>query len=185
MTDVQVSNARRVGFTALAVVMLLFATKTAYGGGFDLWDIVANHCLAFDNYSVDDVKRGTKWWPNSSLVVLPTLFLSVSVHNSPREVVRDIWILVAGLLFLGCVWCGFWIGAHNALPTSTLDEWRELVLAYSKIRHEMNAARVQEGLRVSWLWLLVPIILTTAFVIFGAWRSAVRDAEGEPVGEGK
>ena len=28
-----------------------------------------------------------------------------------------------------------------------------------------------------------PIILTTAFVIFGAWRSAVRDAEVEAVDE--
>ena len=28
-----------------------------------------------------------------------------------------------------------------------------------------------------------PIILTTAFVIFGAWRRAVRDAEVDAVGE--
>ena len=27
------------------------------------------------------------------------------------------------------------------------------------------------------LWLLLPIILTTTLVIFGAWRRAVRDAE--------
>ncbi len=39
-----------------------------------------------------------------------------------------------------------------------------------------------------WFSLLLPIILTTAFVIFGAWRSALRDAEvdafGEDEGEG-
>jgi len=31
--------------------------------------------------------------------------------------------------------------------------------------------------------ILLPLILTTAFVIFGAWRSAVRDAEVEVVDE--
>ncbi len=36
---------------------------------------------------------------------------------------------------------------------------------------------------VWWFWLLRPIILTTAFVIFGAWRRAVRDAGVEAVDE--
>ena len=36
---------------------------------------------------------------------------------------------------------------------------------------------------LSWLWLLPPLTLTTAFVIFGAWRRAVRDAEVEAVDE--
>ena len=36
---------------------------------------------------------------------------------------------------------------------------------------------------VSWLLLLLPLILTTAFVIWGAWRRAVRDAEVEAVDE--
>ena len=30
---------------------------------------------------------------------------------------------------------------------------------------------------LDWPWLLLPIILTTAFVIFGAWKREVRDAE--------
>ena len=38
---------------------------------------------------------------------------------------------------------------------------------------------------VTWPWLLTPIILTTAFVIFGAWRRAVRDSEVDAVGEGE
>ena len=43
------------------------------------------------------------------------------------------------------------------------------------------AARV--ACHISVLWLLIPIILTTAFVIFGAWRRAVRDAGVEVEGE--
>ena len=30
---------------------------------------------------------------------------------------------------------------------------------------------------VSWFWLLLPTILTTAFIIVGAWRRAVQDAD--------
>ncbi len=44
-------------------------------------------------------------------------------------------------------------------------------------------AKERAKYHVSPLWLLLPIILTTAFVIFGAWRSAVRDAEVEAVDE--
>ncbi len=50
---------------------------------------------------------------------------------------------------------------------------------WSRIKSAVVAAH-----EVSWTLLLLPIILTTAFVIFGAWRRAVRDAEVEAVGEG-
>ncbi len=36
---------------------------------------------------------------------------------------------------------------------------------------------------LGWFSLLLPLILTTAFVIYGAWRRAVRDAEVDAVGE--
>ena len=48
---------------------------------------------------------------------------------------------------------------------------------------KIAADKVRAEHHVSWLWLLLPIILTTAFIIVGAWRRAVRDAEVDAEGE--
>ena len=111
-----------------------------------------------------------QWLHLPGLALLPALFLSMSVHNSPGNVVRDIRILVASLLFFGSVTGGYWLGSHNGLPTSTVHEWMDLVNSHDELSTSAAALRVREELRVSWFWLLLPIIFTTAFVALGAWR---------------
>ena len=64
---------------------------------------------------------------------------------------------MAGALIAGNIACAVALGSHNWIAEAP---------------HNVSA-----------FWLLLPIILTTAFVIFGAWPRAVRDAEVEPVDE--
>ena len=70
---------------------------------------------------------GWQWLYFPSLALIPTLFLSMSSYNLPRNVVRAPWMLVTAMLFLGSIMSGYWLGAHNGMPTSTLREWVGLV----------------------------------------------------------
>ena len=51
-----------------------------------------------------------------------------------------------------------------------------LFLASIAVCYRLGESDASAEPGVFWPWLLFPI-LTTAFVIFGAWPSAVRDAE--------
>jgi hypothetical protein len=73
--------------------------------------------------------------------------------------------------------------ARGELPAKLRDELFDQPL--SALPTYLHDGLRREHPIVSWPWLLLPIILTTAFVIFGAWRRAVRDATGEPVEEGE
>ena len=53
------------------------------------------------------------------------------------------------------------------------------------IQIHLLTAFARDTHQVSLPWLLLPIILTTAFLIFGAWRRAVRDADVDVVGGGE
>lgn len=96
------------------------------------------------------------------LAILPTAFVSLSAHNVPFRV-RSSTVLVCAFLFTTTIASGYWLGTYNAVLY----------------------ARDYQARQVPVLWLLTPIVLTTVFVIVGAWRSAVRDADVEAVGAGE
>ncbi len=87
------------------------------------------------------------------------------------------WVCLSGMGFLCACGLCYWMGEHDAERAFySLPPTRPLMTI------AFNHARAREVHTVSWLYLLLPIILTTAFVIFGAWRRAVRDTEVAAVG---
>ena len=117
-----------------------------------------------------------------SLALLPTMLVYLSFHNRLlRNPERSVWL--AGLGFVCASGFCYWLGTHDAraaFDIYTADKPYPQTIPGFIARHV--AAR--QAHVVSWFWLLLPIILTTAFVIFGAWRRASRDAEVEAVGVG-
>jgi hypothetical protein len=175
MTDVQVSNARRIGFTALATRAYWMACNYSY-------DIPRYYVYSFSDHPWEHVVAYHSWWIVPALLApIPLALLSLSVHNSPINL-RDRRILRTGIMILLSVAFACLLGEHDA-DTSVAglagyaDENGELSPGWAA---EVKRARHHE---VSWFLLLPPIILTTAFVIFGAWRRAVRGADVEAVGE--
>ena len=167
MTDVQVSNARRLGFTVLALVSFWVVSFGAYSLGFhmpenlDPW--FGSHPWMMEAFFTGQLKWTNPWtyrWLACGLLMalIPLVFLSLSRHNSPIKL-RDHRILIGGLLFATCIGCCYWVGELEVIEEASAYPTRWW-------NH-----------RVPWLWLLLPIILTTAFVIWGAWRRGVRDAE--------
>lgn len=181
MTDVQVSSARRISFTAFAVFAFVFVVLFAYQDTLD-----SGHELALDlglpgcpplldavflefvitnsppllpdtPQLLDELQTALlerwrerlRWkalWPTiPCLSLLPILFLGMAVHNSPMRAARDVRLLVAGALIAGNIACAVTLGSHNWIAEAP---------------HNVSA-----------FWLLLPI-LTTAFVITGAWRRA-------------
>ena len=170
MTDVQVSNARRISFTALAVVSFWVLTWREYSIAcddvFDRIGLGSNLGVVYspDPHSV---------YLAASMAVVPTVFLTISVSNCLRRLL-DPWIAVATALIVATVLAARWLGLklNDALDAASWEDTEFL-------------AEFEDQQEVPWLWLLLPLILTTAFVIFGAWRSAVkaREVEAEAVGE--
>ena len=161
MSDVQVSNARRIIFTVLALVALWVLAWTAFWLGCDRYD--HHGFFTAETAGRPVVIVGVAL----SLALLPTLLLYLSPHD--RLVRRpEPWIWLAGLGFMCTSGFCYWLGIHS-------PEIAGVPLRYR--------AYVSYDAGVSWVWLLLPIILTTAFVIVGAWRRAVRDAEVAAVGE--
>ena len=178
------SNARRIIFTALAIVSFAFVVYAAHRRTLGHWDDF------WAVYSVDpdplhdpdriglspaEANRNFRWdnwmrfsWEGPLVALLPMLFLAMSEHNSPWVAIRDRWLWIAGLLVIGNIICACGLGEHNGVPAWTWNEWRLLI----RVHGTVEAAR--EAHYISPLWLLLPIILTTAFVIFGAWLRAVQ-----------
>ena len=195
MTDVQVSNARRIVFTALALVTLWTVSFGAYSLSCQMPEnlhtwfgprtanrLILYTCIGPRNATAEDLFTGNLMtWADYFwfyrvlacgllMALIPLAFLSLSRHNS-LITLRDHRILIGGLLFATCIECCYWVGERDAWDVierakgNSIIRWRDF--------------------RVSWLLLLLPIILTTAFVIVGAWRRAVRDVAVEAVGEGE
>jgi hypothetical protein len=168
MTDVQVSNARRIGFTALALVTFWVLAWNAYwflylgcrGSYFHrLWFTPAFDvpiCVAF--------------------ALAPMMLYSFATRGFIR--LRHRGELFVGGLFATSIGLSLSLGLSDA--TAAINMARDHNDSTALLL-EIAAARSDHT--VSWFSLLLPIILTTAFVIFGAWRRAVRDAEVEVVGE--
>ena len=134
--------------------------------------------------------------------LIPTLFLSVSVSNNlPRP--KDSWIAVSAAAIAATMLTAHGLGLDIFRIDIKISESVAFAILHEQDgfakQEPMTAERAGEilgaqrslfhskfaALHTSWLWLLLPIILTTAFVIFGAWRSAVkaREAEADTVDE--
>jgi hypothetical protein len=166
MTDVQVSNARRIGFTALALMAFWVLAWRAYSIG----------VTASDNSSVWSAIGSELVWlfrfPIVGLLfaLAPTIFLSLSIKNSLLHL-RTRFLFLSALLMAACSGFTCWLGEHD-IASHVL----ELVIGGDMSNDDLRAlALASDTLPVSWFWLLIPIILTTAFVIFAAWRRAVRN----------
>ena len=190
MPDVQVSNARRVVFTAMAVVTFWILAWKCYAIFSELPDDELFWLHYARDYSWSWIAlewQCPSWTVTIPLASLPTMLVSLSAHNSLVRL-RDPWVFLSAAFFLGCMMLVCWLGSQDAL--SAQDAWFEAhplwrvndagLLFEDHDRPNPNPRSLQE---VSWFRLLLPIILTTAFVIYGAWRRAVRDAEVDAVGE--
>ena len=190
MADVQVGNARRIGFTALALVAFWVMAWQAYQGGFV--SIMLANLNALSN---DTPRPGIPALRCATVTVayatLPVLFLSLAAYNSPVRAGRSILIVVTSVLVAGTVASSFLVGVSDSR-----DSAESLWHAAAPLRRHIDQLVIGLASKapppvsgvtatVSWFLLLLPIILTTAFVIFGAWRRAVRDAEVDAVGEGE
>ena len=178
MADVQVSNARRVGFTALALVSLWTLVFAAERFGYRIWRDLADDAATSTGWRMDTTAITSSSLLASvlSLTVLPSMFVLVSCHVSLVGL-RDKLVWGSSALFAVTLWVGYRLGMHNAYPCSDWNEWISLV--WSKdidIALAEQLACIRDERHVSTLWLLLPLFLTTVFVIFGAWRRAVRDA---------
>ena len=98
MSYVQVSNARRIGFTALALVSFWGIAVAAYLKGGNGSKSIA--CVQWFGATV----------VSSSL---PLVFLSLAVHNTLVKL-GDPWVVVGGLLIGGSVVFSFLTGLAQA-----------------------------------------------------------------------
>jgi hypothetical protein len=191
MTDVQMSDARRIGFTALALVAFWVLALRAYWTASDLWHEfrpLTGHPgpppLTGSLEREVELMVGVGWEAlpliGLSMALIPTAFLHVSTAN--RLLGRtERWVWIAGVGFVcACGYC-YWLGEHDAGSAYSAVETVMLDQINTDYAAQHLAARRSHQVSVPLLFL--PIILTTASVLFGALRSAVRDAAVEAVGE--
>ena len=112
MTDLQVSNARRIGFTALAVVAFWVVAWQAYEGGF-----VSIMLADLDALFNDTPRPGIPVLQFATVTVayatLPVLFLSLAAYNSPVRAGRCILIVVTSGLVVGTVASSLIVGMSD------------------------------------------------------------------------
>ena len=159
MTDVQVSNARRIGFTAMALVISLVLTWHAYSLGWTRWFEDHPWDTGFISYYLMSVRGPSYVAPMPVLVVaiLPMVLVSLARYLHPAKL-SDPWVLWSGILFVGSIKFAYVRGGQHAF----------------QIHDDILGPTPPEPTTDPWFPL--PLILTTAFVIWGAWRRAVRDA---------
>ena len=183
MTDVKVSNARRIGFTALALVAFWVVALRAYDDG-----VLSIMLPDLDALSEDAPRPGIPVERFAIVTVaysiLPVLFLSLSTHNSPLRSFRSTLTVVTSVLMAGTVGSSFLVGVSDlrSFTERATPHFRHTVQSAMGVPSEAPPEMAEDPATVSWVVLLLPIILTTAVVIFGAWRRAVkaREAEAEP-----
>ena len=187
MSDVQVSNARRIIFTGLALVAFVVTATGAYWASCDWW-FGPQAALRWESRppSMEDVYL--KVLPVAAGGgILPWMFLSLSSWNELlRHRVREPWLFTCTLMFVSAIGFSYWLGGVDAVDAFATISGRwdvvpDKVMTLPLVNKFLAQARLEHT--VSWLWLLLPLILTTAFVIVGAWKIAMRDAEVEAVDE--
>ena len=193
MTDVQVSNARRIGFTALALVSFWVLAWKIYSvwcdighGGLQLHWLglyLSEPWGIYDSWEAQIIYAVI----SGSAAVLPTALLSLSRRNNVFKL-RDPWTLISCMLLVVTLVLSHRQGFDDAILALDVAVSDRLTLEGIPNTEEFSEewtwpipsdAVAHQNHVVSWLWLLLPIILTTAFVIFGAWRSAVKAREVE------
>jgi hypothetical protein len=105
----------------------------------------------------------------ASMALVPMVFLTISVSNSlPR--LRDLWIAVSAALTVTTILFARWLG----LGESWIDTHIDALFGQDNTANTARANRFFSELadrhEAYWPWLLLALILTTVFVIFGAWR---------------
>ena len=159
------SNARRIGFTALAVATFVCLDLAAYWISRDAayermpgdYGVVFSFEAMFLQFEY--VLRG------ASMALIPLGLLLLSTSNSVLRLPSP-RVVVSGALILASMILSGLLGHADAMTCIHAHYSAEHLGDYYRERHAL-----------SWLWLLLPITITTAFVIFGACRRAVRDAE--------
>ena len=195
MADMQVSNARRIVFTAMALVVFWVVAWHAYGVGFadgmDRWHW--NTAIPYD--PVLDCLREIAFL---CFTILPAILLSFALYD-----LRDIWKTVRR----GSNWTSSERRCEELVrelrgdaDLHELDAGRHrrdvvdhryrrmlistiLFLASIAVCYRLGESDASAEPEVSWPWLLLPIILTSAVVIYCAWRRAVLDADVDAVVE--
>jgi len=175
MADMQVSNARRIVFTALALVVFWVVAWHAYGVGFADGMVRWHWNTAIPYDPVLDCLREIAFL---CFTFLPAILLSFALYD-----LRDIWKTV----WRGSVWTSSERRCEELVRELRGDadlhvvdhRYRRMListilfLASIAVCYRLGESDASEEHEVSWPWLLLPIILTSSVVIFGAWRRAV------------
>lgn len=172
MTDQPVSNARRVGFTALAVAAFWVLAWQAYwfGAGHEFLgrgsDLIR---MGFEDGRDGFVNKFRHAIAGSALVVVPTVFLMLSAGNSLLTW-RKLYLACSGLLMASGAGLTSWLGQADS-------HWRRITeLSFEDFGvdcFQPSGLRPQE---VSWAWLMLLVFMASILVVVCAWRQAVRDA---------
>lgn len=157
MLEAQIGNRRRMIFTALAIVALascmVAGYQTACSAAYDRvpgsYGGVANFELTF--LQVEYLVRC------AMIALLPLGLLLVSGANSPKHL-RDPHLMASGVLILASVVMSGWLGHEDAMTCMNTED-PVARMGNSRERHAC-----------SWVWLLSPFAVTTAYVSDGAWR---------------
>ncbi len=201
MADMQVSNARRIVFTALALVVFWVVAWRAYGWGLadGLVSRLWNTAIPYEpapwrgERGAEGVLDALRHIAFLCFTILPAILLSFALYD-----LRDIWKTVWSSserrrkefvreLHIDAGLHEFDAGRHRRVVVD--HRYRRMListilfLASIAVCYRLGESDASEEHEVSWPWLLLPIILTTAVVIFGAWRRAARVVvEHGPVG---
>ena len=186
MADMQVSNARRIIFTALALVVFWVVAWRAYGWGLadglsrDLWNTAIPYEAPWrGERGAEGVLDALRHIAFLCFTILPAILLSFALYD-----LRDIWKTV----WRGRVWTSSERRREEFVRELRVDAGRHrrvvvdhryrrmlistiLFLASIAVCYRLGESDASPEHEVSWPWLLLPIV-TTAFVIFGAWQRA-------------
>jgi len=185
ITDNQVSNTTRIVFTTLALVAFWMVAWRAFYAGFTLevslwcgksgWGSSDPEQCPWEGLLVSWCFPPTgpllQLVPAVVYALLPTALLAVADQGGgERRTLSRPAFLVAVLFIFACNAAIIWeIGSRDGWEA--VVTWRKAVEAQEQDTAGRPAVHVNQA---SWLWVLLPLILTTAFVIFDAWRRMVR-----------
>jgi hypothetical protein len=184
MTDVQVTNARRIGFTALALVAFWISAHRLYYHGYDHACGDYEQLGSLLEFIIDlggTPSHGEHWSVAASVLYLaallglvPTVLFSLSLHTKMLKL-QDPWVFVSGALLVTTTALSLYRGDQDAAAEISAVMSQLGVYPFVTHPHSLPAFQsypldvesfndAQESHAVP--CLLLPIILTTALVIF-------------------
>ena len=121
MSEIQVSNARRVGFTALALVVFWVVAWRAYSIGVHRWlaslEPQFGRVRGLSSVRYYSSTGYWSWWVVLSLTSAPLIFLSFSSFNHPLKL-SSRQTLVSGVLFFVSIGVSYWRGEYDAIDAA-------------------------------------------------------------------